>query len=226
VSVSSTKRPDGGPDDRHGVSARRRVGVAALVGAAAGGLSALAFPAAVTPLIGYDVATLVYLGAIWPTVWRLDAGQTARHADREDPTRAAADLMIIGAALVSLIAVGYMIVRAGSASGLAKGLQVALGAASVLLSWAVVHTVYALRYARLYYIGEDGGADFHQGEKPPRYSDFAYLSFTVGMTYQVSDTELNDAEFRRQVLRHSLLSYLFGTVIVALTINLVAGLLK
>jgi len=82
-----------------------------------------------------------------------------------------------------------------------------------------------MRYAWLYYAGADGGADFHQ-EEEPRFSDFAYLSFTVGMTFQVSDTELNTSAFRATVLRHSLLSYLFGTVIVALTINLVAGLTK
>ena len=92
-----------------------------------------------------------------------------------------------------------------------------------MASWAVIHTVFALRYARIYYTGPDGGANFHQ-EEPPCYSDFAYLAFTIGMTYQVSDTELNTKGFRRNVLRHSLLSYLFGTVIVALTINLVAGL--
>ncbi len=93
----------------------------------------------------------------------------------------------------------------------------------MVLSWAVVHTVYALRYARLYYWGTDGGADFHE-DALPAFSDFAYLAFTVAMTFQVSDTELNDKEFRRAVLRHSLLSYLFGAVILALVINVVAGL--
>jgi uncharacterized membrane protein len=93
----------------------------------------------------------------------------------------------------------------------------------VLLSWTVIHTVFALRYARLYYSGTDGGVDFHEDAKP-RFSDFAYLAFTVGMTFQVSDTDLNTSAFRATVLRHALLSHLFGTVVVALTINLVAGL--
>ena len=104
-----------------------------------------------------------------------------------------------------------------------QGLQVGFSVLSVVASWAVVHTVYMLRYARVYYTGPDGGANFHQDESP-RYTDFAYLAFTVGMTFQVSDTELNAVAFRRNVLRHALLSYLFGTVIVALAINLVAGL--
>ena len=80
-----------------------------------------------------------------------------------------------------------------------------------------------LRYARLYYEGEDGGVDFHQDGKP-RYSDFAYLAFTIGMTFQVSDTELTAKVMRRTAIRHALLSYLFGAVIIATMINLIAGL--
>jgi uncharacterized membrane protein len=96
---------------------------------------------------------------------------------------------------------------------------------SVVLSWTVVHTVFTVRYARLYYTGPDGGIDFNQ-EDPPRYSNFAYLAFTVGMTFQVSDTELQTPEIRSVALRQALLSYLLGAVILATAINLVAGLLR
>jgi uncharacterized membrane protein len=102
---------------------------------------------------------------------------------------------------------------------------VGLGVGSVIISWAVVHTIFTLRYARLYYLDVDGGVDFHQ-LGAPRFSDFAYMAFTIGMTFQVSDTEVNTPTFRAYILRHALLSYLFGTVIVALTINLLAGLGK
>src|SRR5205823_6262617 len=98
-------------------------------------------------------------------------------------------------------------------------------AASIVASWGVVHTVYALKYARLYYEGPDGGIDF-DGDHPPTYVDFAYLAFTVGMTFQVSDTEINARVIRAAVLRQSLLAYLFGAVILAATINLLAGLSK
>jgi uncharacterized membrane protein len=91
------------------------------------------------------------------------------------------------------------------------------------LSWLLVHTVYTLRYAMLYYAGRDGGIDFNQTTSP-RYSDFAYLAFTLGMTFQVSDTDLKTPAIRATALRHALLSYLFGAVIVATMINLVAGL--
>ena len=154
---------------------------------------------------------------------RIDARQTGEKAEREDPTTAAADLILLTAAVASLVAVGFVLVRASAAHGILKALHIAFGVASVISSWAVVHTVFALRYAQIYYSSADGGADFHESARPA-FSDFAYLAFTVGMTFQVSDTELNSKEFRATVLRHSLLSYLFGTVIVALTINIVAGL--
>jgi uncharacterized membrane protein len=208
---------------RHGVSARRRLALAALTGLVGGALSLLLVSWPLTPLVAWDTAGLTYVGWVLRAVWHLDAGQTARHAEREDPTRAGSDLILLLASVVSLAGVGVVIVHAGPKGALSQGLQVGFGVASVVVSWAVIHTVYMLRYARIYYTGPDGGANFHQ-EEPPRYSDFAYLAFTIGMTFQVSDTELNATAFRRNVLRHSLLSYLFGTVIVALTINLVAGL--
>ena len=95
--------------------------------------------------------------------------------------------------------------------------------ATVALSWLVVHTVFTLRYAMLYYTGKDGGVNFNQ-PTPPRYSDFAYLAFTIGMTFQVSDTDLETPAIRATALRQALLSYLFGAVILGTTINLVAGL--
>src|SRR5215210_5268718 len=100
-----------------------------------------------------------------------------------------------------------------------------LGIVSVVLAWGMVHTVFTLRYARLYYGRPKGGIEFNQDE-PPRYSDFAYLAFTVGMTFQVSDTNLKTEQIRATVLRQGLLSYMFGTVIIATTINLIAGLTK
>ena len=131
------------------------------------------------------------------------------------------DQMLVRTA-ASVFAVVYILVDAKHLSG-GRQLGVALLAvASIALSWTLVHTLYALRYARMYY-RRNGGIDFNQKEEP-RYSDFAYLSFTLGMTFQVSDTDIKSSYIRRAVLRHTLLSYLFGTVIVAATVNLVAGL--
>jgi len=98
-----------------------------------------------------------------------------------------------------------------------------LGLLSVAVSWFTVHTIYALRYALLYYAEPVGGVDFNQ-EDPPCYRDFAYLALTIGTTFQVSDTDLQTTRVRVTALHHSLLSYLFGAVILAATINLIASL--
>jgi uncharacterized membrane protein len=97
-----------------------------------------------------------------------------------------------------------------------------LGVISVVLAWVMVHTVFTLRYAHLYYSG-NGGIDFNEKDDPD-YRDFAYLAFTIGMTYQVSDTDLQTKAIRRTALKQGLMSYLFGTTIIAMTINIVAGL--
>ncbi len=94
---------------------------------------------------------------------------------------------------------------------------------AVVASWTSLHTVYALRYAWVWYTAPVGGIDFHQVE-PPRYSDFAYVAFTVAMSFAMSDPDVGSSALRRTVLGHALLSYTFGTVIVALLVNVVAGI--
>jgi uncharacterized membrane protein len=206
-------------------SARRTTLGSALIGAVAAALAAFFAPAMFLPLIAWDVTAVVYLVVTWAHIARLTAAETAADAKREDPTRAGADLGVVIAALASLVAVGYVIVVGKAGNGRQFDVDVGLSVASVIASWALVHTIFTLRYARLYYADENapGGIDNHQQE-PPRFTDFAYLAFTIGMTFQVSDQELTSSQFRAMVLRHALLAYLFGTVIIALTINLVASL--
>ena len=196
------------------------LGVVVVVILAATGLAVIA------PQGGWDVAALVYLVWMWWRVGPADADRTAAFAVREDASAAVSDVVLLLASVASIAGVGDLILL-GSASGdpVSRGPAIALALASVVLSWAVVHTIFMLRYARLYYVGADGGIDFNQKE-PPRYLDFAYLAFTVGMTFQVSDTNLETPRIRATALRHALLSYLFGAVIIAVTINLVAGLSK
>lgn len=173
-------------------------------------------------LTGWAAACLVYVVWIWSTVWRMNAEQTRSHATLEDPGRRTVDLVLTITALVSLFAVVWVLVEARSLKGGAQLAVALLAIVSIALSWVLVHTLYTLRYARIYY-RRDGGVDFNQKE-PPQYSDFAYLSFTLGMTFQVSDTDITSTYLRRTIVRHTLLSYVFGTVIVAATVNLVAGL--
>lgn len=205
------------------MSARSEVGFSILVGAAAAVVASMATTVALGLLLGWDLASLIYITWLWSTIRNRDARATAQRATVTDPDRTLTDLLLLSAAVASLIAVGFVLVRAGQQHGIQELLRVGLGLVSVVLSWALVHTVFTLRYAQLYYAGEDGGIDFNQTD-PPTYTDFAYLAFTIGMTFQVSDTPLRSRVIRRTALRHALLSYLFGTGILATTINLVASL--
>ena len=150
-----------------------------------------------------------------------DAAGTEQLAEEEGRTRVT-DTVVLGAAVASLGAVAEALVRSSSKDAVGVA-TVVLGVLAVILSWALVNTVYALKYARGYYCGGDGGIDFGQ-EQPPAYSDFAYLAFTVGMAFSVADTQLTDRGLRKTGLAHGLLSYLFGTVVIAVAVNLVTNL--
>jgi uncharacterized membrane protein len=206
--------------------APRRVWVSLLT---AVGALAFAFgfgaPLPVALLLGWDAAAVVYLALVWVAVGPLDSSATARAAKADDASRPEADAILLGAGTASLLAVGFTLAEAGNSTGTERGLLIALALVSVVLAWASVHTMFALRYARLYYGEAGGGIDFNDTGKPS-YLDFFYVALTVGMTSQVSDTSLTTAALRRTAIRHALLSYLFATVVVALTINIVATLIR
>ena len=177
----------------------------------------------VAALYAFDFAELVFVIWVWTTLMTADPVATRRLARAEDASRAASEAVLLGAGVASLVAVAFTLAQARHSHGPERGLLTALTLVSVALAWTSVHTVYLLRYARLYYSPPDGGIDFH-GEQPA-YLDFAYLALTIGMTFQVSDTDLLFKRVRRVALHHALLSYIFGTVIVAITISSVAELL-
>jgi uncharacterized membrane protein len=198
---------------------------AAAVGLAAGLFAASGAGVRMAPLIGWDATAVFFCAWVWVEVWGMDAAATRGHADRDDPGRGWADVVVLGAAVASLGAVGAVLFGAGHVAGNAKYVEAGFAVVSVFISWALVHTVFTLRYARLYYTGQIGGIDFNEKD-PPQYSDFAYLAFTIGMTFQVSDTDICDKTIRRTALRHGWLSFPLGAVIIASAINLVAGLAK
>ncbi|MEO8906845.1 MAG: DUF1345 domain-containing protein [Microbacteriaceae bacterium] len=176
------------------------------------------------PVAGWAAASLVFIAWVWLVIGRLDSARTRTHATREDPGSAISELLILLASIGSLAAVAVLLVHASSVHSTARVTLAALALASVALSWVLIHTLYTLRYARVYYTDPEGGIDFNTPDEDPRFVDFAYLAFDLGMTYQVSDTNLRSTQLRAIVLRHTLLSYVFGTVVLATTINLVAGL--
>jgi uncharacterized membrane protein len=188
----------------------------------AGGLAVLG-RWAYAPIVGWDVGAFVFELWVWLAVARMDAAATRVHAAREDPSPRASDILLLIANLASLGAVAFVVVDSTNAHGTARVFLAALALFSVGVSWLLVQTLFTLRYAVFYYSGTAGGIDFNSDE-PPRYADFAYVAFTLGMTYQVSDTDIENSRIRGAMTRHGLLSYLFGSVIVATTINLVVGL--
>jgi len=173
-------------------------------------------------LVAWDLCAFIYVVWVWLTHWKLDGGATAHAAEREDPTRRTVDLVLITAAVVSLSAVVFALVSSNSDGSTTSAFAIGLSIVTILCSWVLVNTVYALKYARLYYEGDNGGIDFHQ-DPEPAYSDFAYVAFTVGMTFQLSDTDVSDTVMRKAVLAHSLLAFVFGTGILAAALNLVAN---
>ena len=175
----------------------------------------------ISVLVGWAVAAGVLMVWVWRISWPRDSEGTKRLAEEEGRTRVT-DTVVLGAAVASLVAVVEALVRSGTGD-LVGVTTVVLGVLVVILSWALVNTVFALKYARGYYSGGDGGIDFGQ-EEPPAYSDFAYVAFTVGMSFAVPDAQITDTSIRKVALGHALLSYLFGTVVIAVAVNLVTNL--
>ena len=202
---------------------RTRLMFSAAVGVVATALAAAFGSWIYAPAVGWDATAIFFAATVWLGIWPLSAETTAARATREDPSRAVSDFLTLCACMASLAAVGVVLVRAHAVHGVAQGMLAALGLLSVAVSWLTVHTIFTLRYALLYYRDPVGGVDFNSDEMPC-YRDFAYLAFTIGMTFQVSDTNLKSTDVRAAALRHALLSYLFGSIILAAAVNLIAGL--
>jgi uncharacterized membrane protein len=190
-------------------------------GLVAAGLTTVGGVPEIAVLVGWAVAASGLLIWVWRISWPRDSEGTKRLAAEEGRTHVT-DTVVLCAAVASLAAVVEGLVRSTSKDAVGVA-TVVLGVLVVILSWALVNTVFALKYARRYYSGGDGGIDFGQRE-PPAYSDFAYVAFTVGMSFAVADTQVADTSIRKVALGHALLSYLFGTIVIAVAVNLVTNL--
>jgi len=202
-----------------------RVGAALLAGLGMALVTASSGLSHYAPAAGWITASVVFLAWTWAVIWRMDAAATRQHAlhYERDGTRHVSHVMVTAAGLTSFAGVGYLLyATSGTKPDLAAGV---VGILSVFGSWFVIHTVYTLRYARLYYTASDPqrpGMGF-DGD-PPTYLDFAYVAFTIGMCYSVPDNGLSNRQLRLTVLSHGMVSYLFGTFIIAMMLNLVGGL--
>ena len=161
-----------------------RLSVGLAVGAVAGLIAGFVAPWQAVPLLTWVAAALTWIASVWISILPMDNESTSRNATREDPHGPAADVLLLSASVASLGAVILGILKASHSHGSGKLLLLATGIAAIIASWGVVHTVFTLRYAALYYRAPEGGVNFNEDDKPS-YVDFAYLAFTVGMTYQV-----------------------------------------
>lgn len=179
-------------------------------------------------LIGWDTFSLCLIVMEWITFSTTKTQQIREQASVQDPSRTLIFFVILIATLASFLAV-LLLLLTKEKFGPTKSFHLIIAVGGMILSWFLVHTIFTLRYARIYY-GDDktnpkthaGGLDF-PGDEKPDYMDFAYFSFVLGMTFQVSDVEISSKRLRRLAMWHGLLSFGYNTIMIALTINLIAG---
>lgn len=209
-------------------SLRRRVMSSVAVGLAAGLVAALVAPWQLAVLVGWDLVAALLVGRVWLRLRHFSPAETLALATREDDSRRSSEILVLLACVASLGGAAAALLKAHQSDAPWEAILTGAAVLTVALSWALVHTVFALRYAHQYYTPDsEGHIDFKSGaDYQPDYGDFAYVAFTIGMTFQVSDTDVGSRVTRRTVLKHALLAYLFGAVIVALMVNVIAALLN
>lgn len=212
------------PRSARAATARRRIWTMLAAGLVAALLTGFFNSWWHAPAAGWGAAALLYDIWVWSRISRMGPSETRKHAREEDPRRATRDFLILCANVAAIIAVLIVMVSGNQAE---KPMKIAIALLALLTvgaSWLMLHTLFTLRYTELYYTSNpEGGISFNQ-DTPPRYTDVAYMAFSLGMTYQVSDTSITNHAMRAEALKHSLLAYVFATLILAATINLVIGL--
>jgi uncharacterized membrane protein len=210
--------------DPRGAAARLGAGV--LAGIVTAYVLPAGFELPVRFVAGWDAGALTLLTLIGAIVVRATVSETRRRAAAEDPGRKTVWVLVSVACAFSVFAATVVLRSAKTLAPERSGVLVALCLLSVVAAWALTHAVYTLRYAHLFYRdGHDHGHGLvFPGEHPPDDMDFAYFAFTIGMTFQVSDVVITGRAMRRAVLVHSLLSFAYNTVILALALNLTFGL--
>lgn len=178
-------------------------------------------------IFSWDIFCISFLALTWITFYATPPKQIRKEAKIQDPKSIIIFFVVLIAAAISLL--GVILLITGDSHD-HKAFQLVVTIACMFFSWAIVHTIYTTRYAHLYYADHEvkadedaGGLDFPE-EDHPDFIDFAYFSFTLGMTFQVSDVEISGRNIRRLALWHSLLSFGYNATIIALTVNIIGSL--
>lgn len=209
--------------------------LASVVVAAIVGVAMIFAPAWLRPMVRvvacYDAAAITLLTLHWRVMLSSDATETRAHAAAQDPGRYAVFILTLIAVAFGFVA-AFAILGRGPKTTISEHLAIlyTLGFGAIVLGWLQIHTMFAILYAHLYYRDRDRDKQSDRGltfpgESEPSYADFAYFSFVIGMTFQVSDVQITARTIRKTVLGHGLISFAYSTAIIALVVNIVSGLL-
>ena len=182
-------------------------------------------------LVGWSFGVAVYLTLAWWLCVRFDAQRTRERAQAQDEPSVVLFLVLLLATMACVAAITVMMQQSRDLSGLQRALHIGLSVVALALSWLFIQTIFTFHYAHRYYHEEklqepDGPGLQFPGALDPDYFDFLYYAHVVGMTSQVSDVQVTSREMRRLTLVHGVLSFAFNLLIVALSINVVAGVLQ
>jgi uncharacterized membrane protein len=215
------------------VRSRPRLMVSTLVGLLVGAALAVlerAWSPATTFIVAWDVVCLVFLLSALVMMWGVGPDEIRTHSAAQDEGRNAILTIVVGAAAISVWAIGFQLSEAKTEHGLLRSAHVVLAFTTVGLSWLMVQMMFALHYAHEYYdenedcVGHDMKGLAFPGGEPPDYWDFLHFSIIIGVAAQTADIAFTSKELRRIGTFHSLVAFAFNTIVVALTINLLAGL--
>ena len=176
-------------------------------------------------LVGWDIGVALYLALVFEMMAGADAHGIRRRAVLEDEGQATLLVLTVAAGLASLAAIfAELGTSGGSGAAGRQPFHLVLAAVTIVLSWAFIHTIFALHYAHEFYDeSAGGGMAFPGGDPEPDYWDFIYFSFVIGMTSQVSDVGVTSKGIRRTVAAHGVVSFVFNAALLALTVNLAAS---
>jgi uncharacterized membrane protein len=177
-------------------------------------------------LVGWDVGVGLYVVLAFEMMVRADVHQIRRRAATQDEGAIVILVLTVAAALASLVAIVALLGTSTTGAASRQSSELILATITIVLSWAFIHTIFALHYAHEFYDEKGGGGlEFPGGEREPDYWDFVYFSLVVGMTSQVSDVGVTTKEIRRTVAAHGLVSFVFNVALLALTVNIAASVI-
>jgi uncharacterized membrane protein len=205
------------------IRARPRLFVSALFGLAVIFLTPAGWGTPLRMLVGWDAGVILYLALALHFMATADVHHMRRASALQDEGNLTILVLTAAAALASLGAILALLSGGGNGR---PPLHLALAAATIVLSWAFTHIIFALHYAHEFYSEQGrGGLEFPGGEKEPDYWDFVYFSFVIGMTSQVSDVTVCSRRIRRTVAAHGIVTFFFNAALLALTVNIAASAL-